>query len=415
MLFGLQSRHQHGGQPPPDAGQGHDPAVHLLWRLVADSLALAMGLLLAVTRRRPRSEYFDRIVPAASRGGRAPMSASTARPAGAGGTGGHLFPAEALAVGARTRAAARASRDRRARRALSAGLSRPTRSTPSRPRRRAARSPVAHGRAAGAAGAGRCCGMRRSWRAREACRRGRLRRLSDRAAGLAAARCAASRPSSTSRTPCIGRANRFLAPRVAAIATGFPKVQAASPGAAKPSCANRQSGAPAVLEAAQTPYPRRFRRAASCGSLVFGGSQGARVMTDIVPAGHRLLSQADCARASRSSQQARDGGLERVRTAYAPGRQRRGRALLRATCRRASPTAISWSPAPAPRRSRNSPSIGRPSILVPLPHVARSATRRPTPRRSAAAARATVIPQADFTPERLAGEIAARLARSRSA
>jgi cell division protein FtsW len=32
------------------------------------SLALAMGFLLAVTRRRPRSEYFDRIVPAAGRG-----------------------------------------------------------------------------------------------------------------------------------------------------------------------------------------------------------------------------------------------------------------------------------------------------------------------------------------------------------
>ena len=28
--------HQHGGQPAPDAGQGHDAAVHLLWRLVAD-------------------------------------------------------------------------------------------------------------------------------------------------------------------------------------------------------------------------------------------------------------------------------------------------------------------------------------------------------------------------------------------
>ena len=35
--------HQHGGQPAPDAGQGHDLAVHLLWRLVDDLAGLRHG------------------------------------------------------------------------------------------------------------------------------------------------------------------------------------------------------------------------------------------------------------------------------------------------------------------------------------------------------------------------------------
>jgi UDP-N-acetylglucosamine--N-acetylmuramyl-(pentapeptide) pyrophosphoryl-undecaprenol N-acetylglucosamine transferase len=53
--------------------------------------------------------------------------------------------------------------------------------------------------------------------------------------------------------------------------------------------------------------------------------------------------------------------------------------------------------------------IGRPSILVPLPHsldgdqAANAATLE-------AAGAAIVIPQADFTPERLVGELRKRLA-----
>ena len=35
--------HQHGGEPASDAGQGHDAAVHLLWRLVDDLARLRHG------------------------------------------------------------------------------------------------------------------------------------------------------------------------------------------------------------------------------------------------------------------------------------------------------------------------------------------------------------------------------------
>ena len=40
ILFGVQARHQHGGQSASDPGQGHDAAVHLLWRLVDDLAGL---------------------------------------------------------------------------------------------------------------------------------------------------------------------------------------------------------------------------------------------------------------------------------------------------------------------------------------------------------------------------------------
>ena len=52
---------QHGGQRPDRPVQGHDPAVHQLWRISSMlALSIGMGLLLAFTRRNPyltRSPY----------------------------------------------------------------------------------------------------------------------------------------------------------------------------------------------------------------------------------------------------------------------------------------------------------------------------------------------------------------------
>jgi hypothetical protein len=50
---------QHGGQPPPDAAEGHDAALHLLWRLVDD-------------RRRLRHGAAPRLQPQASRAAAGP-------------------------------------------------------------------------------------------------------------------------------------------------------------------------------------------------------------------------------------------------------------------------------------------------------------------------------------------------------
>ena len=48
-------RDQHGGQPGTDR-QGHDVSLHLLSRLFDISLAYGVGMMLALTRQRPRTE-----------------------------------------------------------------------------------------------------------------------------------------------------------------------------------------------------------------------------------------------------------------------------------------------------------------------------------------------------------------------
>ena len=73
--------HQHGVGAPPDADQGHDAALHLLRRLVAFGLG-------------PRHGHGAGLDAAAFRR-RRPMSGLIVLAAG--GTGGHIFPAEALA------------------------------------------------------------------------------------------------------------------------------------------------------------------------------------------------------------------------------------------------------------------------------------------------------------------------------
>ena len=84
---------------------------------------------------------------------------------------------------------------------------------------------------------------------------------------------------------------------------------------------------PAVLEAAATAVPRFAD--GKLRLLVTGGSQGARVMSDVVPAAIGLLAPEQRARLV-VSQQARDEDLARVRDAYARLQvRRRGRALLR--------------------------------------------------------------------------------------
>jgi UDP-N-acetylglucosamine--N-acetylmuramyl-(pentapeptide) pyrophosphoryl-undecaprenol N-acetylglucosamine transferase len=198
----------------------------------------------------------------------------------------------------------------------------------------------------------------------------------------------------------IGRANRFLAPRVAAIATSFPDMFGRRPDLAAKATLTGNPVRPAVVAAA-TPYP-------ALGDplrlLVFGGSQGARVMADIVPAAIGLLEPALRARLA-IVQQARDEDLARVRGAYA----KLAVAAEIAPFFTDLPARLAASQLIVSRSGASTvaelAAIGRPSILVPLPH-ALDQDQFANAGVLEAAGGAIRLAQDAFTPRRLAAELA---------
>jgi UDP-N-acetylglucosamine--N-acetylmuramyl-(pentapeptide) pyrophosphoryl-undecaprenol N-acetylglucosamine transferase len=202
----------------------------------------------------------------------------------------------------------------------------------------------------------------------------------------------------------MGRANKLLAPRVSAIATSFPGVLDAAPALAAKATATGNPVRPAVIAAAAMPYPSL----ASDGLLrllVFGGSQGARIMSEIVPAALDRLDQALRIRLL-VAQQARGEDLAEVRETY-------GRCKISAEVAAFFPDLPARIAAAHLVVSRSGAStvaelaaIGRPAILVPLPHaldqdqLANAAILE----RAGGAIR---LRQDDFTPPRLAAEITA--------
>jgi UDP-N-acetylglucosamine--N-acetylmuramyl-(pentapeptide) pyrophosphoryl-undecaprenol N-acetylglucosamine transferase len=110
----------------------------------------------------------------------------------------------------------------------------------------------------------------------------------------------------------IGRANRLLAPRVTAIATSFPDLFHNDPALAAKATLTGNPVRPMVVAAAATPYPAPTD---PLRLLIFGGSQGARIMADVVPAAIKLIAPELRARLA-IVQQARAEDLDRVRSVY---------------------------------------------------------------------------------------------------
>jgi UDP-N-acetylglucosamine--N-acetylmuramyl-(pentapeptide) pyrophosphoryl-undecaprenol N-acetylglucosamine transferase len=204
----------------------------------------------------------------------------------------------------------------------------------------------------------------------------------------------------------IGRANRFLARRISLIATGFPDVKGIPSGAAARRVHTGNPVRPAVIEAAGTPFPTP-EPGGPLRLLVFGGSQGARVMSDVVPPALGRLPPEQRARL-RLVQQVRPEDLARVSETYAAlGVEADLQPFFTDLPRRMAEAQLVVSRSGASTVAELSV-IGRPSILVPLPgaldqdQAANAATL-------GAIDAAAVIPQAEFTPERLAAELARRL------
>ena len=201
----------------------------------------------------------------------------------------------------------------------------------------------------------------------------------------------------------MGRANRFLAPRVTTIATSFPTLANLDPRLQAKVTFTGNPVRPQVIEAATSAYA-----APAAGAVlrlvVFGGSQGAHIMAEIVPPALERLP-ADLRARLRIVQQARAEDIESVRATYA-------KLGVAAECapffpdlpRRVAEAHLVVSRSGASTVAELS-AIGRPAILVPLPH-ALDQDQFANAGVLAQAGGAVRIEQRDFTPERLAAEIA---------
>jgi len=201
----------------------------------------------------------------------------------------------------------------------------------------------------------------------------------------------------------MGRANRLLAARVTAIATGFRKLARLDPRLQAKITFTGNPVRAEVIAAAATPYavPEPDGK---LHLLVFGGSQGARVMAEIVPAAIERLT-ADLRARLAVVQQARAEDLDTVRGIYA----RLGVAAETAPFFSDLPARMAAAHLVISRSGASTvaelSAIGRPAVLVPLPH-ALDQDQFINAGVLEAAGGAIRVEQRDFTPERLASEIA---------
>jgi len=202
----------------------------------------------------------------------------------------------------------------------------------------------------------------------------------------------------------IGRANRFLAPRVTAIATSFAGVLDREEKLNAKATRTGNPVRPAVIAAAASPYTPP-ETTGPIRLVVFGGSQGARIMADIVPPAVERLARHLQARFA-VVQQAREEDLARVMDIYARAKVAADVAPFFADL----PARIASSHIVVARSGASTvaelAAIGRPAILVPLPHALdqdQSANAGVLER----AGGAMRLRQDDFTPDRLAAEISA--------
>lgn len=163
----------------------------------------------------------------------------------------------------------------------------------------------------------------------------------------------------------LGRANRLLAPRVCRIATGFPQTAGLRPADCARAVHSGNPVRPAILAVAEAGY-RPPAPGEPVELLVLGGSQGARALSEMVPPALAALPPGLRAML-RVSHQARPENLAAVAEAYARAGiaaeiesfftdvpRRLARAHL-AICRSGASTVAELA------------AIGRPALLIPYP------------------------------------------------
>ena len=165
----------------------------------------------------------------------------------------------------------------------------------------------------------------------------------------------------------LGRANRLLSLRVRKIATCFESVRGVPKGIQHKLVPTGMPVRPAVIKSRDKPYPK-FLTDRPLKLLVFGGSQGARVLSDVVPAAVRSLND-EFRRRLFISQQCRQEDLGRVGDAYAGT----GVEVNLKSFFTDLPALIADAHLVIGRSGASTIAeltvIGRPAILVPYPHA----------------------------------------------
>lgn len=165
----------------------------------------------------------------------------------------------------------------------------------------------------------------------------------------------------------LGRANRLLAARVVRISTGFADTAGLRPADQARAAYTGNPVRPAIAAVAPLAY-RPPRAGAPLELLILGGSQGARIFAEIVPPALAALPQ-DLRSALRVSQQARGEDCARVaalleaagiaaevKSFFTDVPERLARAQL-VICRAGASTVSELA------------AVGRPALLVPYPHA----------------------------------------------
>jgi UDP-N-acetylglucosamine--N-acetylmuramyl-(pentapeptide) pyrophosphoryl-undecaprenol N-acetylglucosamine transferase len=199
----------------------------------------------------------------------------------------------------------------------------------------------------------------------------------------------------------MGRANRALASRVTAIAGGFMAESEGS--AADKMVVTGNPVRPAVIEAAKAAYPS-FSGTNPFRLLVFGGSQGAQFFSEAVPPAIGALPKEVRARLA-VTQQARPEDEATVRAAYAGmGVEAQVSPFFTDLAARMAAAHLVVSRSGASTVSEIAV-IGRPALLVPYPH-ALDHDQAANAAALAKAGGAEVHRQDSLSPERLAALIA---------
>lgn len=165
----------------------------------------------------------------------------------------------------------------------------------------------------------------------------------------------------------LGRANRFLAPRVSRIATAFKTVTKLRDEDRPKVVFTGNPVRPEVIAIAGEPYPA-IQQDGPLDLLVFGGSLGATVFSEIVPDTIAALPD-ELRRRLRIVQQCRAEDLDRVRAAYAAA----GVAAELASFFEDMPARLAAAHLVISRSGASTiaelTAAGRPAILVPYPHA----------------------------------------------